>query len=481
MTEHNDVLLPEKKSFPWMRLAILAVVLVVAVLLARFAFAQMENFISTWSMTSLPGVPEAAAPTPGPGVEVSEGMGEAEATQPSVAIPGAPTPEPWDGASRVTILVMGLDYNDWRNEEGPPRSDTMILLTIDPLSRTAGMLSIPRDLWVSIPGAGYNKINTAYQIGEGSRIVGGGPELAKQTVERLLGVPINYYAQIDFSAFVRMIDEIGGVKLDVPEEVLIDIYDDDKGKIKIKPGVQTLPGEYALAYARARNTEGADFDRAQRQQQVILAIRDRVLNFDLIPVLLQKARPLYEELSSGIHTNMGLEEAIQLAWFAKDIPVDQIKRGIIGTEHVAFGKSPDGLDILKPLPDKIRVLRDEVFGIESTTRAEAAVSMEPVDRMAEESARLSILNGTLTPGLAGRTEEYFDSLGANVVITGDAENKPYNYTEIYDYTGNPYTVEYYVELMAISEFRIFQRFNPESEVDVTIIIGNDWAGNNPMP
>ena len=101
--------------------------------------------------------------------------------------------------------------------------------------------------------------------------------------------------------------------------------------------------------------------------------------------------------------------------------------------------------------------------------------------MAEEGAKLSILNGTLTSGLASRTEEYLKSLGANVVLIGDAETKPQPYTAIYDYTGNPYTVKYFVELMNISEYRIFFKYNPESEVDVSIILGDDWFGNNPMP
>ena len=102
-----------------------------------------------------------------------------------------PTAIPWDGANRVTILVMGLDYRDWEGE-GPSRTDTMMLLTMDPVSRTAGILSIPRDLWVNIPGFDYGKINTAYFLGELYNLEGGGPGLAIKTVEELLGVDINY-------------------------------------------------------------------------------------------------------------------------------------------------------------------------------------------------------------------------------------------------------------------------------------------------
>jgi LCP family protein required for cell wall assembly len=344
------------------------------------------------------------------------------------------------------------------------------------------MLSIPRDLWVSIPGYGYYKINQAYQVGEVNKLPGGGPELAMKTVEHLLGVPIQYYAQIDFEAFVDFIDEIGGVKIDIPKKIKIDLMDDEKGEFKLEKGVQTLPGEYALAYARSRHTEGGDFDRAQRQQQVILGIRDRILQFDLLPTLITKAPVLYEELSSGINSNLTFDEAIQLTWLATQIPVEEIRKGIIGTEQVNFGKSPDGLDVLKPLPDQIRLLRDDLFGITAESASPLITSgTEIVQLMAEEGAKLSILNGTLTPGLAGRTEEYLKSLGANVYLIGDAENKPQVYTSIYDYTGNPYTVKYFVELMNISEYRIFFKYNPESDVDVAIILGDDWIGNNPMP
>ena len=460
------------------------VLLLIAIIAAFLTFRFVRGMVATWDVTNLPGLaikPGEPTSTPAPGeIPVSAGQENAESQAPPQA--SGPTPEPWDGASRVNVLVMGLDYRDWEAGEGPPRTDTMILFTIDPVAKTAGMLSIPRDLWVSIPGYGYYKINQAYQIGEVNKLPGGGPELAIKTVEHLLGTPIQYYAQIDFEAFVRFIDEIGGVKVDVPKKIWIDLIGDERGRVRLKAGVQTLPGDYALAYARARNTEGGDFDRAQRQQQVILGIRNQILRFDLIPVFVQKAPTLYAELSSGINTNMTFDEAFQLGWLASKIPLEDIKKGIIGAEHVNFGKSPDGLDVLKPLPDKIRLLRDEVFGITDKAASPLIASgKEKVELMAEESAKLSLLNGTLTPGIAGLTQEYLQGLGANIFVVGDAENKPQTYTAIYDYTGNPYTVQYFVELMNISEYRIFFKYNPESEVDVAIILGDDWVGNNPMP
>jgi LCP family protein required for cell wall assembly len=466
-----------------LRLGLIAALIILAVVAAIFTFNGVRDFISTWEMTTLPGLSiKEPTPTVQAGTETGQEP-EAPAEQSSTSLlPNAPQPQPWDGASRVTILVMGLDYRDWLIGEGPPRTDTMILLTLDPVSNTAGMLSIPRDLWVNIPGGyGYYKINQAYQLGEADRLPGGGPELARKTVENLLGVSIQYYAQVDFSAFVRFIDEIGGVKIDITDKIWIDVLGDDKGKIKIKPGRYTLPGDYALAYVRARNTEGADFDRAQRQQQVILAIRDRILRYDMIPTLITKAPVLFQELSSGVKTNLTFDEAFQLGWLAQQVPEENIKRGAIGTEQVNFGKSPDGLDILKPLPDQIRTIRDYVFASSGTIHPSAAEDQDPSELMAAESAKLSILNGTFTPGLAGLTSEYLQSQGANVTVIGDAEVKSQPYSIIYDYTGNPYTVRYLVDLLNISEFRIHFQYNPESEVDVAVILGDDWITNNPMP
>ena len=91
---------------------------------------------------------------------------------PAINIPDSNLPPAWDGASRITVLIIGLDYRDYLANDGPPRSDTMILLTIDPLTKTAGMLSIPRDMWVNIPGFQYGRINMAYFYGEGSKLPG---------------------------------------------------------------------------------------------------------------------------------------------------------------------------------------------------------------------------------------------------------------------------------------------------------------------
>lgn len=393
-----------------------------------------------------------------------------------------PQPVPWDGQSRMNILFMGLDYRDWAMGEGPPRTDTMILVTIDPLTKTAGMLSIPRDLWVNIPGFNYAKINTAYYLGEAYQTPGGGPALAMQTVENFLGVEIPYYAQVDFGTFVRLIDEIGGVTVDVPEEMQIDLLGDGSSTIKtLQPGRQTLPGEWALAYARNRDVGDGDFDRAARQQQVILGIRDRLTRFDILPTLITRAPNLYREVASGINTNLTFDQLVRLAWLGKDIPLESIHRGIIGPDQTEIGTSPEGLWILIPRMEAIRTVRDEVFSSDGPIAPIATSTGEDINTLAiEEDASISIRNGTFVPGLAASTSNYLADADLNISDVGNAD-QTYDETTVIDYTGKPYTLRVLAELMGIDSARILSSYDPESQYDVVILLGADWANNNPMP
>ena len=446
--------------------------LVVAGVLAFFAHRWARSFFLDFTIAQLPGLAVQDTLTPG---EIAEGTAAPIANPTQVA---GPPPEPWDGGSRVTMLVMGLDYRDWAAGEGPPRTDTMILLTIDPLSVTAGMLNIPRDLWVNIPGYDYGKINTAYALGEAYQVPPyGGPTLAMQTVEALLGVDIDYYAQIDFYAFERFIDELGGIWVDIPATIKVDPLGEDNANT-LEAGLTQLDGPHSLAYARARNSEGGDFDRSLRQQQVILAIFDRIL--ELGPAeLAARAPALYEELSAGVHTNLSLDDAIRLGWLALDTR-DNIARGAIAPPNsVILAKSPDGSqDILIPVPDQIRLVRDQVFA-SSDMASPILGSGDAQANMQAEAAAITVLNGSYTEGLAARTQEYLASQGANVISTGNGEYT--TYTRIIDYTGSPYTLRYLVDLMGITRYSIFFEYDPASPIDVVVILGDDWAGNNPMP
>jgi len=454
-----------------MTIIVLGIFAVLAVITGIVAFSVAKDIFKSWTATDLEGVP----------VEASNGSNP----DPSIpTIPGdvelqteGPAPDPWDGKSRVTVLVMGLDYRDWEAGD-PPRSDTMVLFTLDPLTNTAGMLSIPRDMWVNIPGYDYAKINTAYFLGEVYNLPGGGPGLAVETVKQFLGVPINYYAQVDFGAFVRFIDELGGVNITVEEPMTIAILGTNK-KVNLEPGEYNLPGDHALAYARNRKTDGGDFDRARRTQQVILGVRNRILNFKMLPTLVVKAPVLYNEIASGVETNMNLDQVVKLAWLVQSIPSENIKQGVITPDMVQSAFSADGQDILIPIPDEIRLLRDEIFSSAGAV-GPAAVSQDDSALMLAEAARISVQNGTGTEGMASRTAEWLRGQNMNVVDESNADEL-YDATTIFIYSGKPYTVRYLASVMGLENPRVYNRYDPNAQYDIAVVVGADWANNNSMP
>jgi LCP family protein required for cell wall assembly len=458
---------PPRRNFPSWLIRVLAGAFVIAGLLSVYLlFVNVRNLAAAWSGTGLPSFQISRS---------DNGEDNGEETEPTLAVLEE-LPDPWDGNERVTILLMGLDYRDWQQGDGPARTDSMMLVTIDPLSRTAGMLSVPRDLWVEIPGYGHGRINTAYFLGERDRLPGGGPELAVKTVEKFMGVPIQYFVQIDFGAFVQMVDEIGGVELTVYEELYIDPIGKDN-TVLVQPGNYKFDGEMTLAYARLRYTEGGDFDRATRQQQVALAIQDQVLELSNLPGLLASAPALYQDLTEGIRTNLAVDQMIALGMLALQISQDDVARAVIAPpemvtlETVLYGG--EEAKVLKPVPDKIRLLRDEVF----TTTGAIGPSIDtdtPREAAEIEAANLAVLNGAGEEGLAGRFAEALGGLGFNVAEIANADRLDYPTTRIVDYTGNPYTVQYLVDLMDLTQSQVLFQTQPGNEIDIALVIGYDW-------
>ena len=462
----------------------------IAVILAVTSFYFVRGLVTCWTITPLPGRPPANCGTVTAGQDEfvlnSEGtpIPNVEELPPPISIPDSDLPPAWDGASRINILIIGLDYRDWEEGLGAPRSDTMILLTIDPLAKTAGILSIPRDMWVNIPGFGYSRINTAYSSGEGNRLPGGGPELARKTVEQFIGVPIQYYAQIDFFTFVEFIDLIGGIEVYNDEELRLDPVGEGKDKIRLTCcGLRRMNGEKALAYVRYRKGDEGDVGRAKRQQKAILAIRDKVLSPENFPVLLGQARQFYEEFSAGIKTNMAFDTALQLGVLAKDIPIESIEQGVIDYTMVALDSTVLGgenASILKPLPDKIRILRDEIF-TSGGPLSPLAAQNDPNALMRADAARVRLLNGSFTPSLEVKTGNFLIAQGMAVTEAGPAD-RAYDRTVVILFSGKLYTLKYLQALIGIdSSTQILIRPDPTSTVDVEVRLGNDWANSNTIP
>ncbi len=465
----------------------------VTLALAVVAFFYARNFTACWNLTGLPGMTPANCGNSNTLTQFNP-EGTPIATEDAAVVPAPPVTAPevelppaWDGASRINILFIGLDYREWQENEGPPRSDTMILFTVDPVTKTAGMLSIPRDLWVNIPGFGYSRINTAYPSGEGAQLPGGGPGLAMKTVEQLLGVPVHYYAQIDFGTFVDLINLLGCITVVPEERLVLDPVGSGPDHVVITPGGEReLCGWKVLSYARTRKTQGGDTDRSRRQQQVIFALQKKIFDPENFPTLISKAPEMYAQLQNGIHTNMPFEDAIKLAMLGKDIAPESIKPGIIDTSMVTFENTVLGgeaASVMKPMADKIRVLRDEIF----TSTGPLSPMFVPsgstdvnliAQAMRAEESRVRIADGTFTPGLDQRAGAFFQSQGMNVTEVGAADTV-YSATTVIVYGPKLYTVRFLQSVFGISNNQI--RFNPDpaSTVDIEIRLGSDLAGAIP--
>lgn len=232
---------------------------------------------------------------------------------------GLPTPTPipdWNGKNRVNILLLGADTNADRKAEGEPAlSDTMIIVSIDPTTKQVGMMSIPRDTLVSIPGVGDDKINAAYSAGSLSDITG--PGLARATVEYNFHITINYFAVVDFEGFQKIVDTLGGVTLDVPAPIKDDQYPGEQfnyTRVYFHTGLQHMDGLTALRYVRTRHDDN-DFARGNRQQQLLEALRQQMTAMNLIT----KASSLIDDLGDTIRTDIPPGDALRLAKLGTEI------------------------------------------------------------------------------------------------------------------------------------------------------------------
>ncbi len=378
----------------------------------------------------------------------------------------APPPNVAEG-ERINVLLLGIDRRE--DEDGPWRTDTMIVATFDPKTKTGGMLTIPRDLYVPIPapGAGENRSNTANFYGDSSKYPGGGPALAKKTIEYNFAIPIHYYVLVDFGGFRRVIDALGGIDIDVPHAIDDPEFPtEDYGimHLQIPAGPQHMDGETALRYARSRKST-SDFDRSKRQMQVILAARDKALKMNAIA----QAPQLFAQLSDAIETDMPPEQMLALAPVVAQVRPDNIKSRSIDLTMSYEIRLNTGADVLWPDREKIGALIQEMF---STPQASAAVSISPLK---SEAARITILNGTRKDGLAAMAKRYLNENGFNVVQISNAEKRDYDNTVLVDLAGKPATLDWLSQRFNVNPSNIRQNPTSERDADIRVILGYDWT------
>ena len=298
-----------------------------------------------------------AATTPG---ESAPAEGDAVAMVPTDAA-AQDGPVAYNDPRRVSVLLLGIDQR--AGETGPFVTDTIMLLMLDPVGDVGAMLSIPRDLWVEYPGMGtWGRINGANIVGDEINYPGGGgPAYATKAVEKALGIAeIDYYVVINFEVFNTVIDAVGPIEVCPTTEIHDTEYPDGSyGYITVHfdPVCQELDAERLLQYARTRHGD-SDIARSERQQEVILAVREKVLSAGGVLALLPEATHIWESMQANITTTLSFEEMVSLALKAQDVPSENIRQGQISFAEVEISSQPDG-DVLVPIgTDLILLLQD---------------------------------------------------------------------------------------------------------------------------
>lgn len=415
-------------------------------------------------------IDETALPTMTPTVEVQvEPQTVAEAVDPAEQYK-------INDPRQIRILLMGIDQRSATDDRGPFRTDTMILLNVDPVRKTAGLISLPRDLWVQIPNFQPARINTANYLGDLNAYPGGGgPALAMETVAANFGVRVDKYILINFDVFERTVDILApnGIEVCVTEVIDDPDYPDaGYGTIPVHfdPGCEFMDSTRLLQYARTRATEGGDFDRARRQQQVLDSIRAHVLSAGGMTTFLTQVPTLWTELSGSYKTNLTIDEIISLGFLMGEIDRENIRFGVIDRNYVQLGESPDGTQkILIPETTLIADLIQRVFYPQNE------LDIADIKARADlEGAAIYVYNGTDVTGLANAGREWLTGNGFVVTGTGNDTNFPGGNTVIRDYGGtHTWTARYLAEIMGIPQDRIQPGSDGLIAEGVMVVAGDD--------
>ena len=335
--------------------------------------------------------------------------------------------------NRVNILIVGCD-----EIENHGRADTIVLLSISPKTKDVLILSIPRDTRVEIPGRGMDKINHAYAFG--------GEKLISKTVSSFLDVPIHFYAVADFNGFVNIIDELGGVEIDVEKEMH---YVDKAGGVEINlyPGKQILDGEKSLQYIRFRHDKLGDLGRIKRQQKLALAVIKKMISFDSITKIPQ----ISEGMKGYIETNIKAQDAIAFANLFRGINQEKFKVETVQGEPVYI----EGISYLEPDVEEVR------------QRVKSLIYSK------NRGMKVEVLNGNAMTGIAHKIAKDLELQGFEIVNLGNADNFNYEKTKIIVYSKEVNLNNEFKKLF--NDFEIVKEYQTNANLDLVIILGKDMV------
>lgn len=325
-------MVPRPSTFSRVALLIIAALAVTALIVITGSYIWLSVVLS--KANRQPGVEEARLVLQeSHRLQTSKPTGTPPATEDSVPSTSA-APLTLDVPGTTNLLLLGIDKRPGSSEPYG-RSDTMILVHIDPQSGLLSMLSLMRDTRVEIPGFGFQKLNAAYALG--------GPSLAIRTIEDLTGVPIHHFAAVDLEAFRALVDHFGGIYLDVDRRYF------DKGEeliaIDLQPGYQRLNGDQALRYVRTRHDQGHDWARIARQQHFLRAVKEQVFSWNLA----YRLPGAVATLSNYLATDMGAAELLKLVWWASRLDMGSVRQVTLPGKDVTI----DGIAYAISAPDDI--------------------------------------------------------------------------------------------------------------------------------
>jgi LCP family protein required for cell wall assembly len=282
----------------------------------------------------------------------------------SPSLPPGPLPRAYHGhlVSPISLLVLGVDGES----ETPDETDALMLLYLDAEAKRAFVLSIPRDLYVAVPGHGYERAGNVYRLGQRDGATTG-LRLAQETISSTLGLPIQHAALVRFESFVALVDAIGGLDIEVLYPIEDPAFPNGAGKydpLFIPAGIHHFDGALALRYARTRVVSAPGFDRSFRQQQLILAAHDRMTRSALLSELIAQAPSLWSTVAGGLETDLSLGDVVDLALLASELPADHINGAVLGDCCTLGHTTPVGERVLLPQPDGIGALMEDLVGKE---------------------------------------------------------------------------------------------------------------------
>ena len=375
-----------------------------------------------------------------------------------------------DVNQRINILVMGLDRRADEPKDMATRTDTVFIMTIDPFSKTEGILSIPRDLLVDIPNGrgGYfkDRINVVYEYGAAGVVPysGGGPALIKDTIKKNFDIPIDNYVVLDFANFIDIIDELGGIDINVPEYVVDPSYQEcracDFVVMEFDPGLQHMDGSTALAYSRIRFGSN-DLHRIERQQLVMRATAEKAARINFLSP--HKVASLYGKYKDAVKTDVSDFRLPGLAALGRGVPADQIK--MYSLNDAVSDCFNCFAAVLIADWDKVRQITQQLF-LDSVVQSEAA--------------RVEVQNATDIPGLANDVAEALTQRGlpSEWLSLADNASSDIQHTIIYNVGNKEYTAKKLAEWLGLPPDRVITTTLPpvsavNGVADIIILAGAD--------